>query len=482
MATMEAHDSADARRSASRPSGRTRRQACRAALAMLFVTLAACGGGELTGPQDVTAPEEPSGEVSGGEATGPQDATAPEEPSSEVSGVVQIWDWQYDSPGLGEAFKEINRNFAAEHPDVDVQHTQQAFGQYMEIIQTAFTAGEVADVVMLQPAGRGTFLFQDAALRLNDYVTPQMREELSGWEGCSVNYDPDDAIIGIPNALQAIVFYYNKSLFEEAGLDPEQPPTTYEELVAAAEALREAGITPFGGGDQEAVQSWFWFDLFFPAVATEQDAFDLAAGDMAFTDPKVRRAAEMYVDLVELGFFEPGVASTPYFPTAIDDFAAGKQAMFAGFASVDASYLQFNETLGADNVGLFQGLGVDGGETNFLPAGTGVCWVIPANSDNPDAAFEWITFMTGAESARIQFDQGGFLPNNSAVEFGDDTPPQPRQMVEEFADNPTSTSPLSLWKLPVANEYGKQLQLVITGQSSLEEALQAVQAVQEQQR
>ena len=45
-----------------------------------------------------------------------------------------------------------------------------------------------------------------------------------------------------------MIWYYNKKLFEQAGLDPETPPKTWDDLLNACDKLKAKGIAPIGGG------------------------------------------------------------------------------------------------------------------------------------------------------------------------------------------------------------------------------------------
>ena len=59
----------------------------------------------------------------------------------------------------------------------------------------------------------------------------------------------DGTLYGVPMQYNLQYLYYNKDLFEEAGLDPEQPPTTMEELAEDAKKLTNP--------DKKSV--WYWF-------------------------------------------------------------------------------------------------------------------------------------------------------------------------------------------------------------------------------
>ena len=55
-----------------------------------------------------------------------------------------------------------------------------------------------------------------------------------------------DELYGVPYLRSTPVFYYNKTLFEKAGLDASKAPATWDDVVAASDALKAAGVAGYG--------------------------------------------------------------------------------------------------------------------------------------------------------------------------------------------------------------------------------------------
>lgn len=410
----------------------------------------------------------------GGEDEGSGD---PKRPPGKVTGTVTVWDWQYSSPTFGKALKRLDREFEAANPGVKVNHVAQPLENYDQLVRAAAAAKEGPDVVMLYPARSGVLSYLSSLEQLNGKLAADVESDVAGLELASRGFDTEEGIYGVPTQTQGVVFYYNKKLFEKAGLDPDAPPTTYDELVEALAQIDAAGITPLGGGNKDGFMPALWFSALWPGVATADDSIALADGDLPFTDARVEDVMSRFLDLVDRGYFRDGIASTPLFPDAVDSFAAGEQAVFLGLASDAASYVQFNEALGERDVGVFQVPGITEDSPNFLPVGPGLVWSVPAYAANKEAAIAYINFVTSASGAQVQFDVGGVLPANSGVTF-DDAPSQVVEMYEAFEDQGTFFPPHNLWKADVVADFGKQMQQVLAGDSSLAEALSAVDATQ----
>ncbi|RAH97311.1 ABC transporter substrate-binding protein [Acuticoccus sediminis] len=151
---------------------------------------------------------------------------------------VEIEYWQYYFEGRVQAIDQLIEAFEAENPDITVKHTHFPYAQYRTKIAAAVMAGQGPDVVqlyygwlpdflkagLLEPLPAETF---DPATIDAEYFPIVKRMKVDG------------QYYGLPTAVRSLAMFYNKDLFTKAGLDPESPPATYEELVTAAKAIAE---------------------------------------------------------------------------------------------------------------------------------------------------------------------------------------------------------------------------------------------------
>ena len=85
-----------------------------------------------------------------------------------------------------------------------------------------------------------------------------------------------------------MVWYYNKDLFDRAGLDADTPPATWDDLLNASEALRSKDIAPIGGG----IQDGYWGEWYLGHALPQNmdatgEAVDLFIGDRDFREPNI---------------------------------------------------------------------------------------------------------------------------------------------------------------------------------------------------
>ncbi len=151
--------------------------------------------------------------------------------------VVTIEYWQYTFAPRVDAMNMLIEQFEAENPDIHVIHNGDiAYDNFRDEIAASAPAGVGPDVVTLYYGWIPAFV--DAG-----YLIPLPAEDFPA-DWIETTFSPmvaeskfQDEYWAIPTAVRSLALFYNKDLFEAAGLDPEKPPTTLEEFVEMAQQL-----------------------------------------------------------------------------------------------------------------------------------------------------------------------------------------------------------------------------------------------------
>lgn len=146
-----------------------------------------------------------------------------------------------------------------------------------------------------------------------------------------------DELYDLPLGMNVEGFWYNKALFEEAGVEV---PTTWEEFEVVCATLQEAGIQPLtaGGADRWPITRLLnAYVMRSMGVSAMQMAAD---GEAKYTDAGYVEAAAKIQDLAEKGYFGVGV-------TTVDMNTAGN-ILLSGEAAILYNGSWFTEALTAD--------------------------------------------------------------------------------------------------------------------------------------
>jgi multiple sugar transport system substrate-binding protein len=181
--------------------------------------------------------------------------------------VVTIEYWQYTFEPRQLAMDMLIEQFEAENPDIDVVHNGDiAYDNFRDEIAASAPAGVGPDVVSLFYGWIPAFV--DAG-----YLIPLPQDEFPP-DWIESTFSPMVAeskfqgeYWAIPTAVRSLALFYNKDLFEAAGLDPEAPPTTTEEFLAMAQQLTQydgngtgiENLVKMGYAPEMTGQAHHWF-------------------------------------------------------------------------------------------------------------------------------------------------------------------------------------------------------------------------------
>ncbi|WP_157248338.1 extracellular solute-binding protein [Nonomuraea typhae] len=311
-------------------------------------------------------------------------------------GTVNVW--LHGSQDTGRQFQELVHRYMAE-TQVDVRLLYLPVGQLDAKLLTAFSGGAPPDVFKI---GHWSFPAHAKKNRLAPVDTKAL--PLRNYEpGTITPLTYQDVPYGVPIDFNPCLLYYRKDRFEEAGLDPAKPPSTWEEIAEYSAKLttkdrRRVGLQWLYGDPQWALMMLTALIKgkggSFPSLATEQ-------GLNALTYMSKIGNPKLSNPLGALGLFYSGEA-----------------AMVVSGAFLGPAL----EKLGKDKLTFGKQYGVApmpawAGGTSVVPAYTWG-WGVAKDSPNQFTAWHLVNYLQGAPSVTANLDNGIIIPAKGWREAG----------------------------------------------------------------
>lgn len=174
------------------------------------------------------------------------------------SGTVTLDYWTLFGGGDGQAMKQMVDTFNKEHDNIQIKRQRIEWDQYYGKLFTALTGGTPPDICVVHTTRM--LKYNDAVADLSPHLSDGTSDAYiqSIWDQTEVKGKRG----GLPLDVHPTAFYYNRNIFEEAGLDPDSPPENWEEFKSACDAIADAGYTafnpqPYAGPSH--LRSWFQF-------------------------------------------------------------------------------------------------------------------------------------------------------------------------------------------------------------------------------
>jgi multiple sugar transport system substrate-binding protein len=392
-----------------------------------------------------------------------------------ASGKTTLTVWEWGSPGT--TIKKLTDAFNTSHPNIKVQLVVQPFNSYFTQLHAAIAAKSGPNVVQIY-ASPFIFDYYHAFLPLNSYATPAQKKELLGWNLVSSGLSNNGQAYAMPWTGQGELFYYNKALFKKAGLNPNQPPTTFASLLTDCTALKAHGIVPIVAGFKDGYYAEWWGDLFSGQYMTAAQA---ASTNPSWTSPAMVKALTYMKELYQKGCMTPDAASVNLFPDTVNNFADGKGAIFVGLAANNANWTAFQSTL-HNNLGDFLAPTLPGSihpQGSWFDYAPGLAWSITRWTPDPKAAYEYLSYMAEQQNQTKAFSYDGTLPNTPASTPTSSYDPAQRIIgwIKSTSDFPGQ---LTLVRSNVEATFDKVVPEIVTGQLSVSAAMAQVEATQQQ--
>lgn len=379
---------------------------------------------------------------------------------AEESGPVTITYTNFISnDGNEDNLQLIIDAFEEENPDITVEVTTLPYGDYGTALQTDLAAGTVSDVFDIEFANYASY-------QANGVLAPLEVADPAAYRPSLLEaYSTDGTSYALPSSFSAVVLYFNKDLFDAAGLDYPTNDWTWADELAAAEAITDQAAGVWGSHQPVS------FYEYYKVLAQNGESFLNADGTaVAFNTPGGVEAAEWLVN--KSGTVMPTIEQgqgTPDFDTNL--FRDGKLGMlhtgiwvFGAFADVPFGW----------------DIAVEPGNTEQASAVFSNAVGVSATSENIAAATKWAEFLTSSTTmVDVRLDSGWELPpiadEAKLATYLEKTNPANRQAVFDSLEGIALPPVVANGQSEMQDIIGEELVEAQAGRKTVQEALDSAE-------
>ena len=353
---------------------------------MTIGTLAGCSGG--SGSTESSGDAEASTEAAAEEST---EAAADAETQDDEEVTIKVALWDYSST---EYYHTMFDAFTEKYPNIKYEVVEFSADEYPTAIQTQLAARTDFDVVFLKDLPTMSQLISQGHLTpIDDYIANDDSFDTANYSGLIEQLAVDGSTYGVPFRKDNNMIFYNKDLFDAAGVDYPTDGMTMEEYEALAEKMTS------GTGNDKVygahMHTWASNAFMYERRTENFNPVDTSTYDNLIDTYKV------LFDMQDKGYIQDYgslKASNIHYSGVFYNQQAAMLQMGTWFINMLCENVTFN--WGVCSLPSADGEGNDKAAGGVTP----VC--IGGYSEHPDAAWKFITYVCGEEGAKVIADCG----------------------------------------------------------------------------
>lgn len=327
--------------------------------------------------------------------TGTTDATATTGGGTTSGEKVTLTFWNGFTGPDRPAVEEITKRFNDSNPNSQVQMDIQPWDTLLQKLLTTMSSGQGPDVIGVSFGNMPRYAESGYILDLSPYMEAGTDLDPANWPPALVELlKYDDKFYAAPMNYATLLMYYNKDMFKAAGLDPEKPPTNWDEWIDALKKLSQPDKGQYGIaiGEFQTIPNW-------PIFIWANGGDVIRDGKSALTDPKTVEALKTWSDLVKENKISPtgltGAEADKLFETQKAAMGITGPWMTSGFTKAGLNY------------GVAPIPEGPGGPVTLADT---VVMMVNKATKSPDAAIEFVKHWNSKESQLYFATQTGFPP------------------------------------------------------------------------
>lgn len=291
-----------------------------------------------------------------------------------------------------------------EETGISINYEIMAESSYMDKMTLGMSANnQQYDVVMASPATLGTLLDGGWVQSLEPYLADTDKTDADWLAGLSDSMlsvaERDGERYAVPYNMGVNILYYNKAMFQEAGLDPENPPTTLSDVLAAAEKLNDPDNGKYGisfrATREGNANTFLWAMLWMACGGSWEDA-DGELDFSAIGGPEAVEATDYFAQFHQ--YAPVGISSYGYEEAQLA-FEQGLTAMWIDTSILASNILNKDESNVAEDVGF-------AAFTEGHAIGSPWMFLMASETKHPDEAWQFLQYVSGYDVQMEQVKSG----------------------------------------------------------------------------
>jgi len=354
-------------------------------------------------------------------------ASAPDTSATGASTTITFSSYSYGTQGAaGDGMQVLLDAFAEAHPDITVVPEAVPVADALTKTKAAVAAGSPPDVQQLGYSKMAEAFATLPVQSIEEIAGDEWDAHVDGIAPGLVSTGEDDGTVkALPFTVSIPTLFYNADIFREAGLDPEEPPATIDEVEDAADAIVAAGHNGVYFGLLDQGKS----DYLTQSVIDSAGGMTVDDdGEVVLDSAKAVAGIQRIQDLTT-GGLQPAVG----IDDAVAAFSTGDLGMFVATTALMSNL----QTGAADTFELRTGgfPSFDAKPARPTHSGAGLV-VLAADEAKQDAAWEFVKFMTSEQGYTMITEEMGYLPLRANLATDDEF------LAGYFAENTLLLPPL----------------------------------------
>lgn len=403
--------------------------------------------------------------------------------SCQLKPSVNVWHWMTDrQPAFEELAKRYEQDFGVK-VNFELYAPSDAYSQK---VRAAAQGTNLPDIfgILGEKRDFGSFIKAGHILDLTAYMDAEQGKWRNSLfeKALAVNEFPEgniygvkSGVYGVPIDIMTIQMVYNKDLFRQLGLDPQNPPQTFEEFLSIGKKIKGSNLQGLVSGWGEVWMIDCFANNYAFNIMGKDKVLATIKGDSPYTDPDWIRVLGLFKQMQGGGILANGLV-TMVNKTAEQLFANGKAVFaFNGSWCVNV-YKGMNPKL---DYGVMMPPKASDKFPMAIWGGAGSSFIVNARSKNKEEAVKFLQWLTEKDQQTYLAQITNNLPANKECLV------QIPQILSEFAKNMEFATHPNIWGVSefpaVIETLDKGIQSIIIGEKTPEQVASEVQKIKDRE-